>query len=164
VLHIAPEYCFIKPFKKLANLDYITADLISPWADVKLDVQSIPFPDSNFDIIICNHVLEHVDDDRQAMSEMFRIMKPGGFGIFQIPLDYSLEVTLEDSNINTPELREKHYKQRDHLRLYGRDYAKRLREAGFDVTEDNYVHTFSEDLIKRYALPKDEILYICRKV
>jgi len=163
VLHIAPEYCFIKPFKKLKNLDYITADLISPWADVKLDVQNIPFPDSSFDVVICNHVLEHVDDDRKAMSELHRVMKPGGFGIFQVPLDSTIDVTLEDKSINTPELREKHYKQRDHLRLYGKDYGKRLREAGFEVTEDNYVQTLPADLVERYALPKEEILYICRK-
>lgn len=164
VLHIAPEYCFIKPFKRLKNLDYITADLISPWAEVKMDVQSIPFPDSSFDVVICNHVLEHVDDDQRAMQELIRVMKPGGFGIFQVPLDSSIEVTLEDKSINTPELREKYFKQRDHLRLYGSDYAKRLRAVGFDVTEDDYVHTLSDDLVKRYALPKDEILYICRKL
>lgn len=164
VLHIAPEYCFIKPFKRLKNLDYVTADLISPWADVKLDVQNIPFPDSTFDVVICNHVLEHVDNDRKAMQELLRVMRPSGFGIFQVPLDNSLEVTLEDSSINTPELRERYYKQRDHLRLYGKDYGKRLREIGFDVTEDEYVHTIPVDLVRRYALPKDEILYICRKV
>lgn len=163
VLHIAPEYCFIKPFKKLKNLDYVTADLISPWADVRLDVQSIPFPDSNFDVVICNHVLEHVDDDRKAMQELYRVMKPGGFGIFQVPLDSSIDTTIEDKSINTPELREKHYKQRDHLRLYGKDYAKRLSTAGFEVTEDDYIHTLPVDLAKRYALPEDEILYICRK-
>jgi len=163
VLHIAPEYCFIKPFKRLKNLDYVTADLISPWADVKLDVQNIPFPDSGFDVVICNHVLEHVDDDRKAMSELLRVMKPEGFGIFQVPLESSIEQTLEDKSINTPELREKHYKQRDHLRLYGKDYGRRLREAGFDVTEDNYVQTLPMDLVERYALPKEEILYICRK-
>jgi len=163
VLHIAPEYCFIKPFKKLKNLDYVTADLISPWADVKMDVQNIPFPDCSFDVVICNHVLEHVDDDRKALSELLRVMKPGGFGIFQVPLESSIEQTLEDKSINTPELREKHYKQRDHLRLYGKDYGKRLREVGFDVTEDNYVQTLPKDLVERYALPKEEILYICRK-
>jgi hypothetical protein len=163
VLHIAPEFCFIKPFKKLRNLEYITGDLISPWADVKLDVQNIPFPDSHFDVVICNHVLEHVDDDRKAMMELLRVMKPGGFGVFQVPLDYSIDITLEDKSIDTPELREKHYKQRDHLRLYGRDYAQRLRTVGFDVTEDDYVRTLPNDLVQRYALSKDEILYICRK-
>lgn len=163
VLHIAPEYCFIKPFKKLTNLNYLTADLISPWADIEMDVQNIPFHDSSFDVVICNHVLEHVDDDRKAMRELLRVIKPGGFGIFQVPLDYSIEVTLEDKSINTPELREKHYKQRDHLRLYGKDYAKRLREVGFDVTEDDYVSSLPAELVQRYALPKNEILYICRK-
>jgi len=90
-------------------------------------------------------------------------MKPEGFGIFQVPLESSIEQTLEDKSINTPELREKHYKQRDHLRLYGKDYGKRLGEVGFDVTEDNYVQTLPKDLVERYALPKEEILYICRK-
>jgi SAM-dependent methyltransferase len=163
VLHIAPEYCFIKPFKSLKNLDYVTADLVSPWADVRLDVQNIPFPDSSFDVVICNHVLEHVDDDRKAMSELLRVLKPSGFGIFQVPLDYTIDITLEDKSINTPELREKYYKQRDHVRLYGKDYANRLREVGFDVTEDDYVHSLPKDLVVRYALPKDEILYICKK-
>lgn len=163
VLHIAPEFCFIKPFKNLKNLDYVSGDLISPWADVKMNVQAIPFPDSNFDVVICNHVLEHVDDDKKAMQELLRVMKPGGFGIFQVPLDYSVDVTLEDKSINTPELREKYYKQRDHLRLYGKDYAQRLRKIGFDVIEDNYVDTLSCDLVQRYALSRDEILYICSK-
>lgn len=163
VLHIAPEYCFIKPFKKLKNLEYVTADLISPWADIKLDVQNIPFPDASFDVVICNHVLEHVDDDRKAMSELLRVMKPGGFGIFQVPLEPTIEITLEDKSINTPELREKHYKQRDHLRLYGKDYGNRLREVGFDVTEDDFVIKLPNELVEHYALPKEEILYICRK-
>lgn len=164
VLHIAPEYCFIKPFKKLSNLDYVTADLISPWADIKMDVQNIPFPENSFDIVICNHVLEHVDDDLKAMSELFRIMKPEGFGIFQVPIDYSINTTLEDKSINTPELREKFYKQRDHVRLYGRDYGQRLQLAGFKVTEDNYINSIPGELVQRYALPDEEILYICKKI
>lgn len=163
VLHIAPEYCFIKAFKKQPNLNYLTGDLISPWADVRMDVQNIPFHDSTFDVVICNHVLEHVDDDKKAMMELYRVMKHGGFGIFQVPLDYSISKTIEDESVNTPELREIHYKQRDHLRLYGKDYGDRLRNAGFDVTEDNYVNSLPKDLISRYALPKDEILYICKK-
>lgn len=163
VLHVAPEYCFIKPFKKLKNLDYTTADLISPWAKVKMDVQDIPFADSTFDAIICNHVLEHVDDDARAMRELYRVMKPGGFGIFQVPIDRSLEKTLEDKSVNTAELREKHYGQRDHVRLYGRDYADKLRSAGFDVAEDGFAKELQTDIMERFALPKDEILYICRK-
>lgn len=163
VLHIAPEYCFLKPFGNLKNLDYITADLNSPWAKVKLDVQDIPFSDNEFDVIICNHVLEHVVDDAKAMRELYRVMKPNGFGIFQVPMDYSLEKTYEDESINTPELREKHFGQRDHLRQYGRDYPQRLRDGGFTVNEDTFVKDMPKGLVARYALPSDEIIYLCQK-
>ncbi len=163
VLHIAPEYCFLKVFKKQRNLDYVTADLISPWADVKMDVQVIPFTDSMFDVVICNHVLEHVDSDFKAMQEIHRVLKPGGFAILQVPMDLSMDKTLENSAYNTPELREKYYQQRDHLRLYGKDYGARLQTAGFEVDENDYVKTLPVNLVERYALPKDEILYVCRK-
>jgi hypothetical protein len=163
VLHIAPEYCFIKKFKQMKNLNYITADLISPWADVKLDVQNMPFENNEFDVILCNHVLEHVPDDSLAMRELFRVMKPGGFGIFQVPLDPTLDTTFEDPSINTPEQREVHYGQRDHLRLYGTDYADRLQNAGFIVIEDNYGQSIPGNLAKRYALPVNEIIYLCVK-
>ena len=163
VLHIAPEYCFLKPFKALSNLQYITADLVSPWADIKLDVRSIQYPDSSFNVIICNHVLEHIDDEQKAMSELYRVMAPGGFGIFQVPLDPSLTQTLENPAYNTPALREKHYGQRDHVRLYGTDYAQRLRSVGFTVVEDSYVKQLTPELVQRYALPKDEIIYLCKK-
>lgn len=163
VLHIAPEYCFLKLFGQMKNIHYTTADLISPWAKVKLDVQNMPLPDNGYDVIFCNHVLEHVPSDLKAMSELYRVMKPGGFGIFQVPLDTKIDKTLEDSAINIPELREKHYGQRDHVRLYGTDYAQRLRSVGFDVTEDDFVNQLDSALVARYCLPKDEILYICRK-
>lgn len=163
VLHIAPEYCFLKPFKALSNLQYISADLVSPWADIKLDVRSIQYPDSSFNVIICNHVLEHIDDEQKAMSELYRVMAPGGFGIFQVPLDPLLTQTLENPAYNTPALREKHYGQRDHVRLYGTDYAQRLRSVGFTVVEDSYVKQLAPELVQRYALPKDEIIYLCKK-
>lgn len=163
VLHIAPEYCFIKRFKKMPNLSYTTADLVSPWADMKMDVQQIPLPDGSFDVVLCNHVLEHVPDDRQAMRELCRVLRPSGFAILQVPLDVSLGHTLEDPAISTPEQREQHYGQRDHLRLYGRDYGQRLTEAGFSVTEDNFVRTLPTELVERYALPPTETLYVCHK-
>lgn len=163
MLHVAPEYCFIPLFRRQKNIDYITGDLISPWADVKMDVQAIPFDDNSFDVIMCNHVLEHVPDDKKAMSEFFRVMKPGGWGIFEVPVDYSNPKTLEDPAYNTPELREKHYWQDDHLRLYGLDYADKLRSVGFDVTEDNMLMEFTPEQRKRYAFPPQEIIYLCKK-
>lgn len=163
VLHIAPEYCFIKKFAKLPNIDYVTADLNSPWAKIKLDIQDMPLPDNSFDVILCNHVLEHVPDDAKAMSELYRVMKPYGFGIFQVPINTSLNQTLEDKTINTPALRELHYGQRDHLRLYGQDYPQKLRDAGFIVTEDNFVNSLPKELATRYALPASETIYLCVK-
>jgi len=154
-LHIAPEYCFIKRFKKMKNLDYVTGDLISPWADVKMDIQKIPFEANEFDVIMCNHVLEHVDDDKKAMQEFHRVMKPGGWGIFQVPIDNTREETYEDRSITDPKEREKHFWQADHLRLYGKDYGKILTQAGFDVVEDDLINQMDPALVKRYALPKN---------
>lgn len=163
-LHIAPEYCFIKIFKNMSNLDYITADLISPWADVKMDVHDIPFKQNTFDVVICNHVLEHVEDDCKVMKEFYRVIKKGGWGIFQVPLDTNLKHTQEDKSITDPKERERLYGQDDHLRQYGLDYKDRLTEAGFKVTADNFINTLSEDLVTRYALPKGEVIYFCEKI
>lgn len=162
-LHIAPEYCFIKIFKGMKNIDYTTGDLISPWADVKMDVHDIPFDDNSFDIIMCNHVLEHVQDDRKVMKEFFRVMNKGGWGIFQVPIDTTREETFDDPTITDPKEREKHYWQDDHLRLYGLDYGKILSEAGFEVIEDDYINKLEPKLVERYALPKGEIIYFCKK-
>lgn len=162
-LHIAPEYCFIKIFKGMKNLDYITADLISPWADVKMDVHDIPFDENSFNVVICNHVLEHVDDANKVMKEFYRVMKPGGWGIFQVPIDINNKATIEDKNVIDPNERERLYWQSDHLRLFGLDYGKKLSEAGFKVTESDFINELSDDLVERYALPKGEIVYFCQK-
>jgi hypothetical protein len=163
MLHVAPEYCFIKRFKKLPNLKYTTADLISPWADVKMDVQEIPYPDNSFNVIMCNHVLEHVNDDFKAMKEFYRVMKPGGWGIFQVPVDYSRETTYYNEAITNPKEREKHFWQADHLRLYGKNYGQVLAKAGFIVEEIDLTSELSEELVERYALPQKEIIYLCKK-
>ena len=163
-LHIAPEYCFLKIFKKMKNLDYLSADLNSPWADIKMDVHNIQFDDNSFDVVICNHVLEHVDDSDKVMREFFRVMKPGGWGIFQVPIDYNNPNTIEDKSITDPRERERLYWQSDHLRLFGRDYGKRLAAAGFNVTESNYINEIDPQLVERYALDKNEIIYFCQKI
>lgn len=163
VLHIAPEQCFYKRFRALENLDYTTGDLESPIADVHFDVQAIPFSDETFDVVICNHVLEHVDDDTKAMSEIYRILKPGGFAILQVPQDADAEKTYEDPTITDPLEREKHFLQKDHVRLYGLDYSDRLRSVGFKVAADTYASNFSFEMAKRYGLPMKEVFYFNKK-
>jgi hypothetical protein len=162
VLHIAPEICFIDRFEQLQNLEYITADLESPWAKVKMDLHDIPFEDDTFDVIFCNHVMEHVDDDIHCMRELFRVLCPGGWAIIQSPV-YNIPLTVEDPNVTDPAKRERLFGQRDHVRMYGLDYPDRLRSAGFKVTEDDYINTFTEEQIKWYSLMKGEIIYFCEK-
>ena len=163
-LHIAPEQCFLKPFEKQHGEGYITGDLFSPLAKVKMDVHVIPFEANTFDAAMCNHVMEHVDDDIKAMSEICRVLKPGGWAIIQIPFFSPVpDVTFEDKSITGPREREKAYGQDDHVRLYGKDYPERLRKAGFEVTEDDYVKKLPTEEVERYALPKGEIIYFCRK-
>lgn len=163
LLHIAPEQCFHGLFKKQENLKYLTGDLESPIADMHFDLHDIPLEDNRFDTIFCNHVLEHVTDAKRCMRELHRVMKPGGWGIFQVPQDLSREKTYEDPTITSPEEREKHFWQKDHVRLFGRDYPEWLREAGFEVEEFITSDEFTDELIERYRLIPQEILYIARK-
>lgn len=161
-LHIAPESCFLKPFKQLKNLTYVTGDLESPWADVKLDVRQMPLSDNSFDVTMCNHVFEHIDDDKKAMSEFLRILKPGGWGIFMVPIKWDRK-TIEDLSITDPAEREKLFGQRDHVRYYGYDYPDRLREVGFEVTVIDYAQKLGDDLVKKFSLLPDEKIIFCQK-
>lgn len=163
VMHIAPEQCFLDLFKKQKNLDYTTGDLVSPIADIHFDLHDIPLEANQYDVIFCNHVLEHVTDDHKCMTELFRIMKPGGWGIFQVPIDYTRSETYEDASITDPEEREKHFWQYDHVRLYGLDYPEKLRAAGFEVNPFDYHQFFPEEKVKRMRLHPDEIIYVVSK-
>lgn len=164
VLHVAPEYCFIDRFEHMKNLDYITADIESPLAKVKMDIHQIPFEDNTFDVAFCNHVMEHVDDYILAMSELHRVLKPGGWALIQSPQDMKYEVTYEDPTITDPKEREKHFLQNDHLRLFGRNYGRELEKGGFKVTEDRFVmDELTPAEVKRYSLPGEEIVYFCQK-
>ncbi len=163
VLHIAPEQCFYKIFKTQKNLKYLTSDLNSPLADIKADICNLPFDDNTYDVVFCNHVLEHVENDKKAMQELFRVLKPGGIGVFQIPQELSRANTYEDFSITSLEDRKKHFGQYDHVRIYGRDYFDKLRDVGFEVEEIQTTDIASQENIKRYCLSQTEILPVCRK-
>jgi SAM-dependent methyltransferase len=160
VLHVAPEACFIKRFEKIHGANYITADIESPLAKVKMDIHEIPFGDNTFDAVLCNHVLEHVKDDIQAMKELQRVMKPGAFAILQIPFFHPIpEKTFEDPSITDSKEREKIFGQDDHVRRYGHDYTKRIEQAGFVAVEDNFVNQLTDEQRFRSGLSKGETIY-----
>lgn len=163
ILHLAPEQEFLRKFKKMKNLDYISADLYSPIVDVKADILDLPFENESFDIVFCNHVLEHIEDDKKAMSELYRVMKKGGWGIFQVPMKHTLEKTFEDFSITDPKERQIHFGQYDHVRWYGMDYFDRLKNVGFEVDINFYSQKFSAEDRKKYGLMENEILPVVFK-
>ena len=163
VLHFAPEQCFLKRFKQLKNLDYTTTDLLSPIADIKADICNLPFDDNSYDVILCNHVLEHIPDDTKAMKELYRVMKPGGYGIFQIPQDLSRDKTFEDDSITDKAERARIFGQYDHVRIYGLDYFDKLRTIGFKVDEVDYTAELTTDEVNKFRLAKGEIIPVAYK-
>jgi len=163
VLHFAPEQAFYKLFRHQKNLDYTTTDLFSPLADVKADICNLPFEDNSYDVILCNHVLEHIPDDTKAMQELYRVLKPGGMGIFQIPQDLKREKTFEDNSITDKAARAEIFGQYDHVRIYGLDYFEKLRNIGFRVDEIDYTKIIGDTLVQRYCLAHGEIIPVCFK-
>ena len=162
VLHFAPEHQLQEALKNSPNIDYISADLDMPTAMVKMDITNITFADDIFDVIICNHVLEHIPDDRKAMSELYRVLKPGGWAILQTPLDVNNPVTVEDITITDPKERERLFGQDDHVRTYGMDKKDRLESVGFKVTLDSFVNDMDPQTNNRYRLG-DEDIWLCSK-
>ena len=163
VLHFAPEQAFYTRFRKQPNLEYLTTDLNSPLADVKADICNLPFEDESFDVILCNHVLEHIPNDKKAMQELFRVMKAGGWGVFQIPQDLNRKTTFEDDSITDKKERAKIFGQYDHVRIYGMDYFNTLRDIGFQVEEVDLTVKLPPQEINRYRLAKGEIIPLVKK-
>lgn len=163
VLHFAPEQAFYKLFRNQKNIDYTTTDLLSPLADVKADICNLPFDDNTYDYIFCNHVLEHIPDDTKAMNELFRVLKPNGMAILQIPQDLNRVTTFSDDSITNQKERAAIFGQYDHVRIYGRDYFDKLRSIGFKVVEEDYTAKIAPELVEKYCLAKGEIIPICFK-
>ena len=163
LLNIAPDYATQAKLRRLTNVDYTSVDLESPLAIHTEDLTKLSFKDNTFDAILCYHVLEHIEDDKKAISELFRVLKPGGWAILQTPIDGDREHTFEDFTITSAEERKKAFGQSDHVRIYGRDYLLRLKNAGFFVKEDTFVNKFSESEITKYVLDKNEMIFFCTK-
>lgn len=168
LLHIAPEVALKRQFERHYGKEhaenYITADLESPLAKLHFDIQDIPLEDESIDVVICNHILEHVEDDRKALRELHRILRPEGWGVVLVPQDLNREKTFEDDTITSPEERARIFGQYDHRRIYGRDYADRLRECGFEVEEIEYEKHLSEEEVKQYATAGERLYVIKRPV
>ena len=121
-------------------------------ADIKGDICNLPFNDNQFDYILCNHVLEHVYDDQMAMNEIFRVLRKGGTAILQVPIDYNKEKTLDGRDIDDKKLRNKLFGQYDHLRMYGKDYFKKLNKTGFRSVDIDYLSTLTQEEITKFSI------------
>lgn len=163
ILHFSPEFCLSSKFFKIKSCDYKTACFSSTTTDYIIDIQNIRLDSESFDFVICNHILEHVENDRLAMSELCRILKPGGKAFIQVPLDNDMEKTIEDSSIKEPMERARIFGQEDHLRLYGRDIVSRLSDSGFMVNYIEYWKQYPVEKLNYYCLGESEPVIICQK-
>lgn len=163
LLHVAPEPSLERCFQRLPNVSYLSADYDSMLAMEQMDITNIRYPDESFDAIVCNHVLEHVNDDRRAMRELRRVLKPGGWALLQAPVDPTRAATFEDATVTAPRERARLFGQYDHVRVYGLDYPKRLKEAGFHVTVDHFIKTVPESRVRDLGIDVRETIYFCRK-
>lgn len=163
LLHVAPEGILETKFRQYAHIDYISADLNNPQAMVKMDITDIQYPENSFDVILCSHVLEHVPDDRQAMREFNRVLKPDGFAILMVPI--TAERTFEDSSVTSPEERERMFGQYDHVRKYGLDFEDRAKESGLSVKVFSPTGFADPDDFLRLGLgnPNHGLVFFCEK-
>ena len=164
LLHMAPEDNLTKLFLKFKFKEYVCGDLFLegykyPNYVKNMNLLELPIIDNSFDLVICNHVLEHIIDDKQAMKEIFRVLKPGGKAILQVPISANTIETIEDNKITSKSEREKHFGQYDHVRIYGQDYIQKLNSIGFRTEIINIYENY-----KNFALnPKENIYLVTKK-
>ena len=162
VLHFAPEPSLQRWIASLDAVSYVSVDLESPLADVRADITKLPFEDDSFDLVICSHVLEHVPDDRTAIGELFRVVRPRGTAVIQLPAA-EVDETLEDPSVTDPAERERLFGQYDHVRACGPDYRLRIEAAGFDVTEEDYAGRLDAATRARFGIRGGEAFYVSAK-
>lgn len=164
ILHIAPERNLRKLFTSKKNAKYVAGDINPQIGDAKLDITNLDmFEDGYFDVVICSHVLEHIPNDKKAMKELYRVLSSGGIAILQVPISKKLQKTYEDVAINSPEHREQAFGQKDHVRIYGKDYSKRLEASGFHIEMYEIINNLDRSRINKYGLNSKETLYIGHK-
>ena len=163
VLHVAPEQVFYQKFRTFSHWEYTTTDLHSPLAEIKADLCELPFQDNYYDLILCNHVLEHIPEDQKAMQEMYRVLKPGGTLIAQVPLEENRTQTFEDNSITDKATRTEIFGQYDHVRIYGTDYYTRLESVGFDSHAIDFLKKLPSQEKQKFALPYSEKIPIAIK-
>ncbi len=162
MLHVAPETMFRKILKKNIGSGYLTADLNGKGVDIAMDITAIQYADNTFDIIYCSHVLEHVPDDRLAMREFRRVLKPDGWAVILVPI--TTDKTHEDPSVTDPAERLRRFGQEDHVREYGPDYVDRLREAGFRVEVIRAGDFLDPQEIEQMGItPAAGEIYVCKK-
>jgi SAM-dependent methyltransferase len=165
LLHVAPEYEISNRLGKVGFLDYWTSSLNGENTRAKIDITKISFPDNHFDAIYCSHVLEHVTEDRRAIREFWRILRPGRWALLQVPITPGLDVTAEDKTVVDANERARLYGQWDHVRAYGADYPDRLREAGFNVTVFRAGDILSPKQITLWGIETtEERIFYCQKL
>ena len=164
LLHFAPERAFLSRFSGMDNIDYwpVDFDPTIPGIRRTANIMDIPFEDDSMDMIICNHVMEHIEDETKALTELRRVLKPDGIAIINAPVDPERETTFENPAYNTPELRLKYFGQHDHVRIYGRDYPERLKKV-FRVEALEPNRRLTAQQLKDYSVWEGDRIYVCRK-
>lgn len=168
ILHIAPADSLGKYLRALPNTEYICGDLHPelskyPKDTIWVDVTKLQFEDESVDGIMCNHVLEHVTEDRRAIEEFHRVLKPGGWAILQVPYSTTLEETFEPAWVNSEQERLNKFGHRDHVRLYGMDYADRIKQAGFTIDPIYLADSIGEDKVRQLGINPKEAIFFAEK-
>jgi len=161
LLVIAPEAQLQARLRGVPRLTYLSGDLQSPLAMARMDLLALPCRDRSFDAVLCSHVLEHVADARRALAEIRRVLVPGGWAILQSPIDTARATTFEDPSVTRPEDRKRVFGQRDHVRIFGRDYAELLARAGFEVRLDGFAREHGPAWATRHGIDPAEDIVRC---
>jgi len=148
----------------MADLDYVSVDKYDNFADYRMDITDLHLKSESFDCLLCLHVLEHIPDDLQALREMRRVLKPGAWALIGVPIDHARATTFENPHVTSDEERRKIFGQKDHVRVYGRDIARRIKQAGFDVVGVDYCECLGSAEREKYGIIAGEEFFSCKRI